>query len=634
MKKKALIVGEFNLNDRQPDLFVRNAFEKALDWKVVPFSYREMAAETSARNMMAVLDFTARKENPDLMLIMGGDFLDPRGIGEIRNRGVKVIMWHLGFPKGGLMWRQWTQHGEAKPEPWQVALGRECDVAFFAAAGCESYRAEMLRQGVNCFYLLGACDPQAHGKDIPQAGVKDKGLIYTGQLPGRDWYVRRVVDALGAKHHHVANMEQWSRLIVLAKINLHCQFNNDSPGYIEPDLFASIASGTMTLAHRVPNIDLGLKPGEHFVVFNDIEDGQKKAFQYLTDDAERERIAAAGRKHVLKNHTYKSRLKAIVGALGLPKPDRPAEIRTGEDAFRICLISPNSHHQAIGPALAEKHGVEIVWDVPTPDTDVMVVAHHDFILPAVIFKSLYPDIPLAVLVWDVKPWLKVRNGYDNYVNLMKAVCGMADLVLAPTRTTADAARDLFGVEPKVMPFWYNPARRRRADDTDQTVVCVGRFEPHKNQAALIRAVAAMNGDRPPLKLIGWNGPTVGFLKDLARHLGVEVEFMVDAAEDEKWDALSRAALFVNPSEYEGDGGMATMEAVSMNIPVIAAESESVQEIFGTKIWSFVPGSVSDLARALESARKTGGGMPLMSARGRGLKSAAGRLHRELIEVAS
>jgi len=53
------------------------------------------------------------------------------------------------------------------------------------------------------------------------------------------------------------------------------------------------------------------RDGEHLVTYSDLDDLRQKVRYYLDHPDERQQIAAAGRQHALRHHTYEQRLDAI-----------------------------------------------------------------------------------------------------------------------------------------------------------------------------------------------------------------------------------------------------------------------------------------------------------------------------------
>ena len=75
----------------------------------------------------------------------------------------------------------------------------------------------------------------------------------------------------------------------------------------------TLACGGFLLADRPDDLELvGLKDGEHLVLYNGLKDLKRKIKYYLTHDNEREAISIAGMKFVRKNHSCKKRVSEMV----------------------------------------------------------------------------------------------------------------------------------------------------------------------------------------------------------------------------------------------------------------------------------------------------------------------------------
>lgn len=76
-------------------------------------------------------------------------------------------------------------------------------------------------------------------------------------------------------------------------------------------LFEAAALGVFQLVDDRPGVPAWFEVGQHLVTYHDTADLLAKATYYLAHPQERERIAAAGRAHVLAHHTYAHRVTAL-----------------------------------------------------------------------------------------------------------------------------------------------------------------------------------------------------------------------------------------------------------------------------------------------------------------------------------
>jgi glycosyltransferase involved in cell wall biosynthesis len=162
-------------------------------------------------------------------------------------------------------------------------------------------------------------------------------------------------------------------------------------------------------------------------------------------------------------------------------------------------------------------------------------------------------------------------------------CRRADLVLCPSRATADDLAAL-GFEPdrvRVIPWGVTP-QPVGADDVVRVcarfdlpprfVLFVGTLEPRKNLPRLAAAVAALD---PTLALVVAGAPGWGD----AAPSGAHVQFL-GFVSDADLAALYRAAtVFAYPSLQEGFG-LPVAEAMSHGVPVVTSAHGATAEVAG------------------------------------------------------
>ena len=119
--------------------------------------------------------------------------------------------------------------------------------------------------------------------------------------------------------------------------------------------------------------------------------------------------------------------------------------------------------------------------------------------------------------------------------------------------------------------------RREQESRRPRLLAVGRLDPPKDQACLIRAIQGLDVD---LDLVG-DGVNRSRLAALAAELGVaeRVRFVgnVPHREIQKW--YNRADLFVTASYYEGFC-IPVLEAMAAGLPIVVNDIEPLPEILG------------------------------------------------------
>ena len=135
---------------------------------------------------------------------------------------------------------------------------------------------------------------------------------------------------------------------------------------------------------------------------------------------------------------------------------------------------------------------------------------------------------------------------------------------------------------------------------------VGRVQPIKDQATLLRAFAAVLERRPEwrarlrLVLVG-DGPLLTPLKSLAQELGIAPLAWFAGARHDVPDLLQAMDLFVLPSLMEGVSNT-VLEAMATGIPVLATAVGGNVELLdeGVVGSTFTPGDAGALAAMIET----------------------------------
>jgi glycosyltransferase involved in cell wall biosynthesis len=234
------------------------------------------------------------------------------------------------------------------------------------------------------------------------------------------------------------------------------------------------------------------------------------------------------------------------------------------------------------------------------------------------------NCPLIVYVWDLPPIATATGSYDpvwsiggvlirlprliggyrrrpGYYSRLRYIAARANQVWVPSTMTAELVRARFQIEPKKIAYCYDSERFFPAltpRDEPPTLLTVSRFKVHKNQAATIRAAAAL-GRRVQVRLIG-RGPERDALERLAQSLGVECEIRDNASDRQVVEAYRRAAVAVCPSRFEGFG-LAPLEAIASGIPVVASDISPHREFASGAARFFPPDKEEALVSAIEDA---------------------------------
>jgi glycosyltransferase involved in cell wall biosynthesis len=223
------------------------------------------------------------------------------------------------------------------------------------------------------------------------------------------------------------------------------------------------------------------------------------------------------------------------------------------------------------------------------------------------------DMPSALtihdLVWRKAPQTMMRLGWLIERMLMPASLRRANVVLVPSRSTADDIADEFpDCAPKVrITPLASTLRRPPAGGTSHTpsrayMLFVGTLEPRKNLCAIIDAfLEVTRGGQATHDLViaggsGWkNRDILGRLRD--PHTARRAFYVGTPSDDCLMRLYEGADFVVAPSVYEGFG-LQIAEALEFGKPVITSNLSSMPEVAGDAGILVDPRSVSEIADAM------------------------------------
>jgi glycosyltransferase involved in cell wall biosynthesis len=304
--------------------------------------------------------------------------------------------------------------------------------------------------------------------------------------------------------------------------------------------------------------------------------------------------------------------------LFLARPDALA----GRPAFRapnVHLIEMPRRHPVVRlarqlPALAARSGLDLLhtqYILPLGTRCPCMVTIHD-----ILFET-YPQHFTRVF--------RARSG----VLMRRAARTAVHVFTVSEFSRADIAR-VYGVPTERISVIHNgvdtarffpgEAGRetvlRRGLEPGGYVLSVGRLEPRKNHANLVRAHAALGPGAPPLVLVGQRDFGYRALFDaLESSPGRDRVRILDDVADDELPALYRHALiFAYPAFAEGFG-MPVLEAMASGVPVVTSNTTALPEVSGFCALHVPPEDVEALRRALAGLAANAASRDDLGARG-------------------
>lgn len=211
---------------------------------------------------------------------------------------------------------------------------------------------------------------------------------------------------------------------------------------------------------------------------------------------------------------------------------------------------------------------------------------------AYLYKRLRPRSSRLITYAHGEEVLVARSSRQLKA-MAKRVYAASDLIIANSENTKRIVLELCPrarvvcIHPGVDTAAFSPGnpdsrayRARWNWPTDMVIVCtVGRMEPRKNQAAVIRAVSQLRQQGLPLAYVcAGSGPEIESLRQLAGELSLRdwVRFTGVVPESEKPLLYSAADLYAMPSIHVGqmiEGfGIVFLEAAAAGLPSVSGNT--------------------------------------------------------------
>jgi glycosyltransferase involved in cell wall biosynthesis len=287
---------------------------------------------------------------------------------------------------------------------------------------------------------------------------------------------------------------------------------------------------------------------------------------------------------------------------------------------RVTLFSSSSKDRLVyqpeldGARLVDRHVpvrlLNLAWhrlgwpSVERLAGDTFDVAHslHPLLMPARSAAQVVTIHDLNFLLHPERTRAEIRRDYPA---LARQHAHRADQVIVVSEFTAqevhrllDVPRDQISICSPGAPPWP----RRQAQPNDGYILFFGTLEPRKNVGALLDAyerLASRRGTLPDLVLAGkaneQSGPWLeriqrAPLNRLVRHIGY-------ISPNDRPALYAGARMLVQPSFEEGFG-LPVLEAMTVGVPVVAADAGALPEVGGDAVLLFDPADAEAMATAM------------------------------------
>lgn len=279
---------------------------------------------------------TVRQSAPELLFtFLYEDEISPEAIASVTDSGVPTVNWFADDH-----WRFESFTRRYAPSYTWVATTAESALEKYAALGCSNviktqwaaahhrYRPSTAPMHYDATFV-----GQAYGDRPSLVGtLRDAGVSV--RTWGTGWAEKRWHRAVG--HRPVLRSLGGARVLAAAQARTRCSqeemveifgtsrlnlnFTEASQGneaQIKGRTFEVPACGGFLLTGRSAHLEEYYRLDQEIVVFEDAEDLVDKARYYLANETAREKVAAAGLRRTLAEHTYEHRFTEMFRRMGL-----------------------------------------------------------------------------------------------------------------------------------------------------------------------------------------------------------------------------------------------------------------------------------------------------------------------------
>ncbi len=216
----------------------------------------------------------------------------------------------------------------------------------------------------------------------------------------------------------------------------------------------------------------------------------------------------------------------------------------------------------------------------------VVQSAHPLLIPSSRAARVVTIADLDFLDHPERTHAEIRRDYPR---LAAAHARRADAIVTISRATAGDIERRLGVRREKISICYPGAppwgrREREPSASSACLLFLGTLEPRKNLGVLLDAyerLIARSPTAPPLVLAGRIPDAASDIVARAGRapLAGRIELPGYIADDQREALFGRALAFVMPSHYEGFG-MPVLEALTVGVPVVAADRGALPEVVG------------------------------------------------------
>jgi glycosyltransferase involved in cell wall biosynthesis len=202
-----------------------------------------------------------------------------------------------------------------------------------------------------------------------------------------------------------------------------------------------------------------------------------------------------------------------------------------------------------------------------------------------------------------------KNFWHKAINIKKEINNFDRIIAVSENTKNDIVELLKVPEDKVSVVYsgidlsFSEIENKKDYKFDKDyILYLGNIEPRKNISGIISAYNQLREKGHDIDLVlagawGWKVAEIKKSWQESKYRD-DIKFIGYVSDDHKYFLYKKAKLFIYPSFYEGFG-FPPLEAMSLDVPVIASNSSSLPEILGDASFLINPSKKEEIYESLD-----------------------------------
>lgn len=282
----------------------------------------------------------ADQTRPDMILALAQAPVSPAVIERLKNLDIPIIFWFVENHRATPYWKTLAPHYDYF---FAMQKGEFLDDLVSAGSPYSAYLPQAADPAVHHPAPITQEEMEKYGSEFSfmGAGYPNRRKFFAGLLDlplavwGTEWDLNTPLGRRVKNANRRMSPEEYVKVFLASGINLNLHSSLSHPGidpmkdFVNPRTFEIAACGAFQLADHRSGLPEMFKIGEEIEVFHTVEELRDKIAYYLPRPGEREKIAKAGMRRVLKEHTFVHRLATMMSAV-LPREHDRMNRRRGK----------------------------------------------------------------------------------------------------------------------------------------------------------------------------------------------------------------------------------------------------------------------------------------------------------------